>query len=74
MSTFLLILDFILIIELLILGWIRFHEDSFFKTIANLKFWFYVSSCLLCFYSFGKETVITETKNNEVIREVFIGK
>jgi hypothetical protein len=24
--------------------------------------------------NYGKETVITETKNNEVIREVFIGK
>jgi|FLOH01.1.fsa_nt_gi glucan phosphoethanolaminetransferase (alkaline phosphatase superfamily) len=74
MRTFLLTSCLVLIVELFLLWWIKFYEDSFFKTYENLKFWSCVASGLVCFYSFGKSSVITETRNNEIIREVFIGK
>jgi len=74
METFMLILYLSLIIELLILGWIKFYEDSFFKLYDNIRFWFFIFSGLVGFYTFGKSSVITMTKNNEIIKEVFIGK
>ena len=74
MSTFLLTLYFILIVELLAWWWMKFYEDSFFKSYDNLRFWFFIFSGLVGFYTFGKSSVITMTKNNEIIKEVFIGR
>lgn len=65
---------FILISEALLIFMILFYEDLFFKKFNVFKFWFSVFSGWVCYYSFGKSSVITETKNNEIIKEVFIGK
>ena len=70
---FLPILRAVLVIELGVLWGLIFYEDSFFKTLANFKFWFFVSCGLVCFYTFNKTSVITEIKDNEIVREVFIG-
>jgi len=64
----------ILRIEILLVWWLINFKESFYRAFNDLKFWLSVLSGLVCYYSFNNSSVVTQIKNNEIIKEVFIGR
>lgn len=61
---------------ILFLIWILLNlfEDEIFQFIDNTVFYFHVFCCLMGYLFFNYKSCITQTKNGEIIKQIFIGK
>ena len=74
MKTFLIIVSLIFTIEMWVLWWMCFYEDSFEKAMDELEFFFAASCAMVCYFTLGQESTISQVKpDGEIIKEIEIG-